>query len=239
MRLEKLLIDAGLGSRNQIKKLIKSRQVTIDGYYASKGNQNVDPGLQSIQVAGKGLSLFSEPYFIMNKPAGAVTAGTDKEHKTVLDYLAPEDRVEGIYPVGRLDRDTEGFLLLTTNGPLGFRLLHPKYHIDKTYYVEVNAELKADAPAFFQSGITFLDGTVCKPAKLEVLSSSLNHSKAYITITEGKFHQVKKMFLTYGVKVIYLKRISFGQLKLDDDLGLGSYRCLNQEEKEIIKTYLD
>ena len=147
--------------------------------------------------------------------------------------------MSGIFPIGRLDRDTEGLVLLTNNGPLGFRMLHPQHHVDKTYYVEVNDALHPDAPAFFENGVTFLDGTSCKPAQLTILSSQKGHSRARVTISEGKFHQVKKMFLAYGVKVTYLKRLSFGGFDLEDTLPAGAYRQLSQEEIKVLKKYFD
>lgn len=238
MRLDKLLGQAGFGSRNQVKKLIRSRQVYVDGRLAEADNLNVEPSLQEITVSGKQVTLSTEKYFILNKPAGVVSAVSDKEHQTVIDLIAESDRVPKLYPVGRLDRDTEGFLLITNNGPLGYRMLHPKYHVTKTYYVEVNGHLADDAPAFFENGVTFDDGTVCKPAKLDIIESSSEKSSAYITIAEGKFHQVKKMFLAYGVKVTYLKRMTFGEFELGD-LPTGNYRELTINEKEILKNYLD
>ena len=228
MRLDKLLGQAGYGSRNQVKKLIRSRQVYVDGILAEQDNLNVDASLQTITVSGKELEHAPEVYYLMNKPAGVVSARRDK----------PEDQREGLYPVGRLDRDTEGLVLITNNGPLGFALLHPRYHVAKTYYVEVNDVLGPDAPAFFESGVVFEDGTVCQSAQLEVLSSASDKSCARITISEGKFHQVKKMFLAYGVKVTYLKRISFGEFKLDEGMAVGSYRTLTEAEKAILRTYL-
>ena len=176
MRLDKLLGQAGFGSRNQVKKLIRSRQVYVDGRLAEADNLNVEPSLQEITVSGKQVTLSTEKYFILNKPSGVVSAVSDKEHQTVIDLIAEADRVPKLYPVGRLDRDTEGLLLITNNGPLGFRMLHPKYHVTKTYYVEVNGLLAADAPAFFENGVTFDDGTVCKPAKLEIIKTSLEKS---------------------------------------------------------------
>ncbi|SDI56567.1 pseudouridine synthase [Streptococcus equinus] len=238
MRLDKLLGQAGFGSRNQVKKLIRSRQVYVDGRLAEADNLNVEPSLQEITVSGKQVTLSTEKYFILNKPVGVVSAVSDKEHQTVIDLIAESDRVPKLYPVGRLDRDTEGFLLITNNGPLGYRMLHPKYHVTKTYYVEVNGCLADDAPTFFENGVTFNDGTICKPAKLEITESSSEKSSAYITIAEGKFHQVKKMFLAYGVKVTYLKRMTFGEFELGD-LPTGNYRELTINEKEILKNYLD
>ena len=148
MRLDKLLGQAGYGSRNQVKKLIRSRQVYVDGVLADRDNLNVDASLQTITVSGKELEHMPEVYYLMNKPAGVVSARKDKKHQTVIDLIKPEDQRDGLYPVGRLDRDTEGLVLITNNGPLGFAMLHPRYHVAKTYYVEVNDVLGSDAPAF-------------------------------------------------------------------------------------------
>ncbi|EHI68726.1 pseudouridine synthase [Streptococcus ictaluri] len=238
MRLDKLLGISSLGSRNQVKTLIKSQAVKVDGQVVIKGNQNVDPGLQVISVRGKVIQGLNHRYFIVHKPAGVVTACKDTEHRTILDLIDNQDHKEGLYPIGRLDRDTEGLILVTDNGPLGFRMLHPKHHVDKTYLVSVNGYLRNDAIAFFQKGVSFLDQTVCKPARLEILKATADQSDALLTISEGKFHQVKKMFLAYGLKVIRLKRLSFGIFQLGD-LALGQYRELTLDEQEKIKTYLD
>ncbi|MFQ7256077.1 MAG: 16S rRNA pseudouridine(516) synthase, partial [Streptococcus sp.] len=181
----------------------------------------------------------SHHYFLLHKPQGLVTATKDAQHSTVLDLLRTEDRTPKIYPIGRLDRDTTGLLLLTDNGPLGFQLLHPQYHIEKEYAVTVNGPLEPAHIEEFQEGITFLDGTTCKPAKLKILNSSPKESQALVTLSEGKFHQVKKMFLSVGVKVTSLKRIKFGDFSLDPDLTTGDYRPLNQDELQIIKNYLE
>ena len=239
MRLDKAIIKAGLASRRQMKQLLRSQQITVDGQVVQRPGQIVDSHLQDIRVAGQKLVTAKESYFLLNKPAGVVSACSDSTFQTVLDLLREEDRVPGLFPIGRLDRDTEGLVLLTNNGPLGFRMLHPKHHVDKTYYVEVNDALQPDAPAFFENGVTFLDGTSCKPAQLTILSSQKGHSRARVTISEGKFHQVKKMFLAYGVKVTYLKRISFGGFELEDTLPAGAYRQLSQEEIKVLKKYFD
>lgn len=237
MRLDKLLGQEGFGSRNQVKKLIRSRQVRVDGVIVSKDSLNVDPSLQEVLVAGRRLRSGSV-YYLLHKPAGLVTARTDAQHQTVLDLLASTDRRPNLYPIGRLDRDTTGLILVTDNGPLGYRLLHPSRHVTKTYEVTVNGLLKADAVDFFREGVSFLDGTVCQPAQLELISSSQSQSRALLTLSEGKFHQVKKMFLAYGLKVIQLKRIAFAGFHLGD-LPEGAYRPLSQSEKENLKAFLD
>jgi len=156
-----------------------------------------------------------------------------------MDLLPPDIQSDQLYAVGRLDRDTTGLLLLTDNGPLGFQLLHPQYHVDKSYQVVVNGPLTSDHIQSFKEGIVFLDGTTCKPAQLEILDASPTESRASITISEGKFHQVKKMFLSVGVKVTALKRVQFGDFTLNSELSEGQYRPLNQEELEMIKKYLE
>lgn len=236
MRLDKLMEKHGCGGRNQVKKLLNSRQVSVDGQIVTQANRIVDSGLQEIKVADKDLTDFVGSYYILNKPRGVVTARQDENHHTVIDCISPSDRRDGLYPVGRLDRDTEGLVFLTTNGPIGFRLLHPRHHVKKTYYVEVNGYLGLDAPDFFASGVRFLDGTKCQPAKLTRLESGEEFSSAEIQLSEGKFHQVKKMFLAYGVKVTYLKRTSFGPFELGH-LESGAYRSLTDDEKIALKGY--
>ncbi|CYX86201.1 TPA: rRNA pseudouridine synthase [Streptococcus suis] len=238
MRLDKCLEKAKVGSRKQVKKLFKAQQIKINGQAAQSLRQIVDPELQTIQVSGKKVALEGSAYYLLHKPAGVVSAVTDQGHQTVIDLISPQDSREGLYPVGRLDRDTEGLVLITNNGPLGYRMLHPSHHVDKVYYVEVNGCLAEDASKFFASGVTFLDGTRCQPADLTVLEASLDHSRATIKLAEGKFHQVKKMFLAYGVKVTYLKRISFGGFELGD-LERGTYRQLTPNEMEHLFTYFD
>ncbi|HFI2472364.1 TPA: pseudouridine synthase [Streptococcus suis] len=238
MRLDKCLEKAQIGSRKQVKKLFKAQQISIDGQPARSLSQIVDPDLQDIQVSGRKVELEGSVYYLLHKPAGVVSAVTDQEHQTVIDLISPQDSREGLYPVGRLDRDTEGLVLITNNGPLGYRMLHPSHHVDKVYYVEVNGCLAEDASKFFASGVTFLDGTRCQPAELTILEVSLGYSRATIQLAEGKFHQVKKMFLAYGVKVTYLKRMAFGGLELED-LECGAYRELTSDEIQHVLTYFD
>ncbi|PCH12684.1 Ribosomal large subunit pseudouridine synthase B [Streptococcus parauberis] len=238
MRIDKLLEEEGIGSRNQVKTLIKSQQVKVNEQVITDGKTNVDPSLQVITASGTPIQAEGHHYFILNKPNGVVSARSDGLHQTVIDCLSVEDRYAKLYPIGRLDRDTEGLVLLTDNGPLGFRMLHPKHHVSKTYLVRVNGQLKDDALVFFEEGIVFHDGTKCKPAHLQILKKDEKCSEAVVTISEGKFHQVKKMFLAYGLKVIYLKRISFAGLTLGE-LPVGQYRKLTKLEKTEIIKFLD
>lgn len=222
-----------------MKKLIRSRQVVIDGLPARSDNQIVDTELQEIVVAGKPVIGYGAHYYLLNKPSGVVTARSDKEHQTVLDLIVPEDRTPDLYPIGRLDRDTKGLLLITDNGPLGYRMLHPSHHVDKTYLVEVNGLLDEQAVQAFVEGIVFHDGIRCKPAQLEIVEAGDSWSQARVALSEGKFHQIKKMFLCVGVKVTSLTRVSFGGFDLPADLAEGEYRGLNEKEKELLKQYLE
>ena len=236
MRLEHLLMKYLVLSRREMKKLIKNEAVLIDGVPATHVSNNVDATLQVITVNGTQIHDASQKYYMLNKPQGVISATTDKEHTTVIDFFSKEN-VEGLYPLGRLDGDTEGLLLVTNNGPLGYRMLNPDQHIEKEYYVEVNGPLDEDALETFKRGVTFHGGYQCKTSSLTIIESSDNLSRATVTISEGKFHQVKKMFLCVGVKVTYLKRIRFGEFVLDEALAPGEYRELNEAELELVKTY--
>lgn len=238
MRLDKLLAEEKI-SRKAMKQALVKKEILVDGQATTSLAQNIDTGLQELLFQGEKIQGYEHTYIMLHKPGSVVTASKDKELPTVMDLLPQHLQSAQLYAIGRLDRDTTGLLLLTDNGPLGFQLLHPQYHVDKTYQVEVNGPLSSDHVQTFKDGIVFLDGTVCKPAQLEILSSSPSLSRATITISEGKFHQVKKMFLSVGVKVIALKRIQFGDFTLDSELAEGQYRHLNQEELKIIKNYLE
>ena len=238
MRLEHLMMKHFDISRKQMKKLISSGEVLIDSIPATHVSNNVDPQIQVITVQGKQIEDSSQKYFILNKPSGLISATTDEHLPTVIDLFCKEN-VEGLYPIGRLDRDTEGLLIITNNGPLGYRLLNPVQHIEKEYYVEVNGPLDNSCIQRFHDGIVFHDGTICKPAILSILESSPSFSKASVVISEGKFHQIKKMFLCIGVKVTFLKRIRFGKFVLDSSLEPGEYRPLNPFELQLLKQYFD
>ena len=238
MRLDKLLAQEKI-SRKTMKQALLKKEILVDGLPATSLAQNVDTGLQELIFKDRKIQGYEHTYLMLHKPNGVVTASKDKKLPTVMDLLPQHLQSDQLYAIGRLDRDTTGFLILTDNGPLGFQLLHPQYHVDKTYQVEVNGPLTPNHIQEFKDGIVFFDGTVCKPAQLEILASSPSHSRATITISEGKFHQVKKMFLSVGVKVTALKRVQFGDFLLDPDLAEGQYRHLNQEELKIIKKYLE
>ena len=238
MRLEHLLMKHFDISRKQMKKLISSGEVLIDSIPATHVSNNVDPQIQVITVQGNQIEDNSQKYYLLNKPRGHITATCDSHLPTVIDLFKKEN-VEGLYPIGRLDRDTEGLLIITNNGPLGYRLLNPTQHIEKEYYVEVNGPLDNSCIQRFHDGIIFHDGTICKPAELSILDSSPSFSKATVTISEGKFHQIKKMFLCVGVKVTFLKRIRFGEFNLDSSLPPGEYRPFNSSELQLLKQYFN
>ena len=238
MRLEHLLMKHFDISRKQMKKLISSGEVLIDSIAATHVSNNVDPQLQVITVLGNQIEDNSQKYFLLNKPKGIISATTDATHTTVIDLFYKEN-IKGLYPIGRLDRDTEGLLIITNNGPLGYRLLNPVQHIEKEYYVEVNGPLDNSCIQKFYDGIIFHDGTICKPAILSILESSRSFSKALVIISEGKFHQIKKMFLCVGFKVTFLKRIRFGEFLLDESLSPGEYRPFNSFELQLLKQYFD
>ena len=238
MRLDRLLAQEKVG-RKAMKQALLKKEILVDNFPASSLSQNVDTGLQKLVFQGRQIQGYEHNYLMLHKPNGVVTASKDKKLPTVMDLLPPDIQSDQLYAIGRLDRDTTGLLLLTDNGPLGFQLLHPQYHVDKSYQVVVNGPLTSDHIQKFKDGIVFLDGTTCKPAQLEILYSTPSESHASITISEGKFHQVKKMFLSVGVKVVSLKRVRFGDFTLDPELAEGQYRPLNPEELEIIKNYLE
>lgn len=238
MRLDRLLAQEKV-SRKAMKQALLKKEILVDDCPASSLAQNVDTGLQKLVFQGRQIQGYEHIYLMLHKPNGVVTASKDKKLPTVMDLVPKNIQSDQLYAIGRLDRDTTGLLLLTDNGPLGFQLLHPQYHVDKSYQVVVNGPLTSDHIRLFKEGIVFLDRTTCKPAQLEILSSSPTESRASITISEGKFHQVKKMFLSVGVKVSSLKRVQFGDFTLDPELTEGQCRPLNPEELEIIKNYLE
>ena len=237
MRLDRLLAQEKI-SRKAMKQALLKKEILVDDCPASSLAQNVDTGLQKLVFQGRQIQGYEHTYLMLHKPKGVVTASKDKKLPTVMDLLPKNIQSDQLYAIGRLDRDTTGLLFLTDNGPLGFQLLHPQYHVDKSYQVVVNGLLTPEHIQKFKDGIVFLDGTSCKPAQLEILSSSPSLSQATITISEGKFHQVKKMFLSVGVKVTSLKRTHFGPWSLDNNLKEGDYRPLNSEELASIRAFL-
>lgn len=225
-RLDKLLAGTGKWSRREVKALVRQGLVRVDGRLAASAEDKLDPAAAIITVAGETIALHRFTYVMLHKPAGVLTATEDRKQPTVLDLLPPELRRIGLAPVGRLDKDTEGLLLLTNDGELAHRLLSPKYHVDKRYLARVDGELSAADMEAFARGMTLGDGLECLPAGLEVLPDRV----CVVTLREGKFHQVKRMLAARGAPVLYLKRLSMGPLTLDDSLAAGAYRLLRAEE---------
>ena len=225
-RLDKLLAGTGKWSRREVKALVRQGLVRVDGRLAASAEDKLDPAAAIITVAGETISLCRFTYVMLHKPAGVLTATEHRKQPTVLDLLPPELRRIGLAPVGRLDKDTEGLLLLTNDGELAHRLLSPKYHVDKRYLARVDGELSAADTEAFARGMTLGDGLECLPAGLEVLPDRV----CIVTLREGKFHQVKRMLAARGAPVLYLKRLSMGPLTLDDSLAAGAYRLLRAEE---------
>lgn len=225
-RLDKLLAGTGKWSRREVKALVRQGLVRVDGRLAASAEDKLDPAAAIVTVAGETISLCRFTYVMLHKPAGVLTATEDRKQPTVLDLLPPELRRIGLAPVGRLDKDTEGLLLLTNDGELAHRLLSPKYHVEKRYFARVDGELSAADAEAFARGMTLGDGLECLPAGLEVLPDRV----CIVTLREGKFHQVKRMLAARGAPVLYLKRLSMGPLTLDDSLAAGAYRLLRAEE---------
>lgn len=236
-RLDKILANLGYGTRKELKKIVRNGIVEVNGVVAKDSAMQVDPEKDKIVINGEEIYYREFIYLMMNKPDGVVSATYDNRDETVVDLLEVEHQVFEPFPVGRLDKDTVGLLLLTNDGELNHRLISPKWKVDKVYFARIDKEVtEADIKAF-QKGITLDDGYVCKEAKLEIQSASEEGSEVLVTIQEGKFHQVKRMFEAVGKKVVYLKRIEFGTLKLDEELEEGEYRELTDEELAILKGF--
>lgn len=231
MRLDKYLTTLGIGSRSQVKEYIKKGKIKVNGEFLKKPEYHIDEENDIIEFQGISLEYNRFYYYMLNKPAGYLSAVKDEHCKTVLDLLdvTPKD---GLFPVGRLDKDTEGLLLITNDGELSHKLLSPKKHVDKRYYVELDGELTESDVKLFADGLDIGENNLTKPAILEILE---NKKSAFITITEGKYHQVKRMFRKIGLTVTYLKRISMGSLVLDKTLKQGEYRPLTESELKELK----
>lgn len=240
MRLDKLLAHAGCGTRSEIKVMVKQGAVQVNGKTVKDSGQQVHPETDVITLNGDRIVYKEFVYLMLNKPPGYVSATEDLRDRTVLDLIGPDFSFYELFPVGRLDKDTEGLLLLTNDGKLAHDLLSPRKHVPKTYYAEVSGDPvgESDREAF-RRGVELDDGYVTMPAELNILSAGDPArgapSKIELTIMEGKFHQVKRMFEAVGKKVVYLKRISMGPLLLDEYLNLGEYRELSEDELNALK----
>ncbi|EGT4969183.1 TPA: rRNA pseudouridine synthase [Clostridioides difficile] len=233
-RIDKILSNLGYGSRSEIKKYCKQGSVVVNGSEVSNPGTQVDTENDEILFNGEEVIYREYIYLMMNKPDGYISATTDKYDPTVLDlidlsYLAFEP-----FPVGRLDKDTEGLLVLTNDGKLSHRVLSPKKHVPKTYYAKIDGVVTEEDVEAFLEGVVLDDGYKTMPSQLNILKSD-DESEIELTIHEGRFHQVKRMFESVGKKVVYLKRLSMGNLKLDESLELGEYRELTDEEVKLIE----
>ena len=251
MRLDKFLANSGIGTRKEVKEILKNRKVSVNDVFVKDGKIHIDEEEDVMKYENKIISYKPFVYIMMNKPAGVISATEDNRHKTVIDLLNDEYRTYDIFPVGRLDIDTEGLLLLTNDGILSHNLLSPKKHVDKKYFVKIANSLSENDIKTLENGIKLEEDFVTKKAKIEIICNNFekesenfdfgenennqNENLVYITISEGKFHQVKRMFKAVGNEVLYLKRVKMGNLLLDEKLELGEYRELTEEELDNLK----
>ena len=231
-RLDKVLSGTGHWSRREVKELVRQGRVRVDGEKAKKPEDKCDPGQTVIEVDGQIVDCAPYVYLMLHKPAGLLSATEDREQKTVIDLLPEHLRRRGLFPVGRLDKDTEGLLVLTDDGGLAHELLSPKKHVDKVYYARVEGQIEEEDVKALAEGMVLGDGLACLPAELKALEDG---SSCLVTLREGKYHQVKRMLAARGKPVLYLKRLSMGGLCLDDSLEKGGWRPLTLEEIGLLK----
>ncbi|GGK06772.1 pseudouridine synthase [Lentibacillus kapialis] len=231
MRLDKLLANKGFGSRKDVKALIKKKRVIVNDQFVKDSSSQVNPEKDTIKVNNAMVHYQEYIYVMLNKPSGYVSATADNRDKTVIDLLPTSYQLFNPFPVGRLDKDTEGLLLITNDGKLGHHLTSPKKAVEKTYFAEIRGNVSGRDIEIFRNGVPLDNGYTAKPALLNILRSG-PMSLVHVTITEGKFHQVKRMFESVGKKVEYLRRIQMGDLQLDDGLEVGDCRELNEFEVE-------
>lgn len=231
IRLDKFLCEMEVGTRSQVKEMVKKGQISVNGEIIKKADHKFDETTAKVCVKEKEISYQKFYYYMLNKPAGVVSATTDNHDKTVLDLLKDASGKD-LFPVGRLDKDTEGLLLITNDGELSHNLLSPKKHVEKTYLVKTAEVITADMVQELEQGVDIGEEKVTLPARVKVIEDK----EIELTITEGKFHQVKRMLKAVGNEVVYLKRLSMGSLKLDEALNLGEYRSLTQQELLALKS---
>lgn len=228
-RLDKILVSQGVGSRSDVQKQIRQGRVTADGETVRDPAEKIDPDRVLLAVDGRPLRYRRHLYIMMNKPPGLLCVSRDPRQKTVLDLLPPALRRSGLFPAGRLDKDTVGLTLITDDGDFAHRMLSPRRHVDKTYHAVVDGPVTDEQVSAFTKGLLLEDGTLCLPAKLQVLKAG-PRPLVEIVIREGKYHQIKRMFGTFGHKVLWLKRMAIGGLWLEEGLGEGGFRELSDEE---------
>ena len=234
MRLDKFLADAGLGTRSQVKTIIRKGTITVNGVPAKKPEQSVNPETDQICDGSREVTAVKTVYYMLNKPAGYVSSTEEHDGPSVLSLLKDEAGQsvpgKGLFPAGRLDKDTEGLLLITNDGALAHDLLSPRKHVEKTYFARVKGPMTEAVAEAFDRGLDIGEKRPTLPAKLIIVESGAEVSQVTVTIREGKFHQIKRMFEKVGSEVLYLKRISFGSLTLDETLAPGTFRPLTEEE---------
>lgn len=236
-RLDKVLSNLGYGSRKEIKQVVKKGLVKVNNEIVKDNGLQINPEKDEISINGEVIYYREHIYLMMNKPAGVVSATFDGRDETVVDLLDIDHQVFQPFPVGRLDKDTVGLLLLTNDGDLNHRLISPKFHVDKVYYAKIDKVVTDKDVVAFSKGVTLDDGYKCKEGKLEILSADEDGSEVLITIQEGKYHQVKRMFEAVGKTVVYLRRMKFGGLDLDETLEEGQYRELTEDEVNHLKSF--
>ena len=234
MRVDKLLSNVGVASRAELKKYCKQGLISVNGKVINNPGVQVDSESDDIRFNGEKIVYREFVYIMLNKPDGYISATFDKYDPIVLDLIDQSYLVFEPFPVGRLDKDTEGLLVLTNDGQLAHRVLSPKKHVPKTYYAKIQGKVTEEDILAFEKGVILDDGYETMPSQLKILKSD-DMSEIELTIHEGKFHQVKRMIESVGKKVVYLKRLSMGKLKLDESLGLGEYRELTEEEVKLIE----
>lgn len=233
-RLDKVLARLGYGSRKQVCQIIKAGRVFVNGDKIFNHAQHVKTEQDKIKIDEKEIDCKKWRYYMLNKPPDLVCACVDNMHKTVLSVFPQKER-KGLFPVGRLDKDTEGFIIITNDGDFCHSVMSPRRNVSKVYQALVSGELDINSVEKFKNGITLLDGTVCKSADLEILGKENGFTKLQVTLYEGKYHQVKRMILAVGGRVEYLKRVSIGSVMLDRNLKCGEYRCLTNDEIDVLK----
>lgn len=236
-RLDKILSNSGYGTRKEVKQLVRQGKVTVNGVTAVDSAMHVDPETSIINIEGERLDYREFIYLMMNKPAGVISATFDNKLKTVIDLLPDKYKIFDPFPVGRLDRDTEGLLIITNDGELAHKLLSPKKRVPKTYYAIIDGMVTEKDVRHFSEGVILDDGYKTLPAQLKIIRQGDN-SETEIVIYEGKFHQIKRMFEAVGKKVKFLMRISMGNIELDENLQTGEFRELNQEEINMLYQYV-
>lgn len=230
IRLDKYLADMGFGTRSRIKKDIRNGQAAVNGIVMYRPETKTDTEHDEVTFQGIPVTYKEYEYYMLNKPAGVISAASDRQEATVVDLIRNRKR-DGLFPVGRLDKDTEGLLIITNNGELAHRLLSPKNHVDKVYFARINGRVTQSDVDNFSHGVDIGDGKPTLPAELLICTSD-EISEIWLTIREGRFHQIKRMFQVAGKEVIYLKRLRMGDISLDESLKPGEYRRLTEEEVE-------